>query len=462
VVHALGATAPTGETYARAFAEARAGLPGAGQYEVEARREAALARFVRHGIPTTKVEAWKFTNLAPLTRAVFRPAGATAPRPQLSPAAIAPWRLAEPALCAVFVGGRFRPDLSVLAGLPAGVRVSSLADDLALGGAALLLGEDSGDRGEALVALNAAFAADGAHIVIAPGVRLEQPLQILFLAPGEGDAGVVHPRHAILLGAGAEATVVETYAGVPPGALGAPNPEVRAASPPGAISWTNAVTRISLGEGARLAHAKLQAEDAAAFHVAATEVRLARGAAFEGFALSLGAALSRNEIDVRLQGPEAACRLAGVTLLRGRQHGDATTRVEHATVRATSQQEFRAVVDGEAHAVFQGRIRVAPDAQKTDARLTTRSLLLSESAQADAKPELEILADDVQCSHGAAIGDLDRAALFYLRARGISEAVARAMLIEAFAGESLAAIASEPVRDHMTAAFARWLEAGHA
>ncbi len=447
MVHVLPATAQPGEAYARAFAETRAGLPGAGRSEIEQRREAALARFVRHGIPTTRVEAWKFTSLAPLTRAVFRPAEAAAPRSKPSPASISLWRLPAPALCAVFVGGRFRPELSDLANLPAGVRIGSLGQDLAAGGAgaAALLGDDGGDRGEALVALNAAFAADGAHVVIAAGVKLDRPLQILVLAPSASDAGVVHPRHAIVLGAGAEATILETYAGVPGSA----------------VSWTNAVTRVSLGEGARLAHAKLQAEDVGAFHLAATEVRLARGAAFEGFALNLGAAMSRNEIDVRMLGADAACRLAGVTLARGRQHGDATTRIDHAAPRGTSHQEFRAVVDDEAHAVFQGRVRVAPDAQKTDARQSTRALLLSESAQADAKPELEILADDVKCSHGAAIGDLDRAALFFLRARGISEAAARAMLIEAFAGETLAAIASGPVRDHLMAAFAAWLEGGH-
>jgi Fe-S cluster assembly protein SufD len=442
VAQIASASVQPGEAYAQAFAEARGRLPGAGHGAVEARREAALARFVRHGIPTNKVEDWKFTSLAPLARAVFRPrTSVSAP-----PADLSPWRLAAPSLCAVFVGGSFRLDLSNLEGLPAGVRIGSLAGDLAKGGegAAQLLGHDGGDRAEALVSLNAAFAADGAHVVIGPGVRLEQPLQILVLAPEAGDAGATHPRHAIALGAGAEATIVETYVGLPGGGA----------------SWTNAVTQITLDEGARLAHAKLQAEDAAAFHIAATHVSLARRASFDGFALSLGAALSRNETEIRLQGPEASCRLAGVTLLRGRQHGDATTRVEHATARATSHQEFRAVVDGEAHAVFQGRIRVAPDAQKSDARLTTRSLLLSETAQADAKPELEILADDVQCSHGAAIGDLDRTALFYLRARGISESEARAMLIEAFAGEALAAIASAPVRGHMAAAFARWLEAG--
>ena len=201
------------------------------------------------------------------------------------------------------------------------------------------------------------------------------------------------------------------------------------------IYWTNAVTQIAVAPNAVLRHYKLQAEGSSAFHVAATSVRLDHQAAYRMFAASLGSELGRNEVDVDLAATDAVARLAGTTLARGAQHLDTTIRIEHSKPRGTSSQEFKAVVDGRAHAVFQGRIRVAPDAQKTDAQQVSRSLLLSSTAAADTKPELEILADDVKCSHGATIGDLDEEALFYLRARGVGEAEARKMLIDAFIGE---------------------------
>jgi len=209
-----------------------------------------------------------------------------------------------------------------------------------------------------------------------------------------------------------------------------------------------------------LRHYKLQAEASSAYHTAETSVCLDEGAAYRMFILSEGAGLARNEIDVALAAPDAEARLSGATLARGAQHLDTTIRIDHAMPNGSSAQAFRSVVDERAHAVFQGRIRVAPGAQKTDAQQLSRSLLLSAAAGTDTKPELEILADDVKCSHGAAVGDLDKEALFYLRARGIGESEARRILIDAFVGELIAAVESEPARHYFRQAFDGWLSRG--
>jgi Fe-S cluster assembly protein SufD len=217
------------------------------------------------------------------------------------------------------------------------------------------------------------------------------------------------------------------------------------------------VTQISVAPNAVLRHYKLQAESRSAFHVAATSVRLGHQAAYRMFAASLGAALGRNEFDVDLAATDAEARLAGTTLAHDAQHLDTTVRIDHSTPRGTSSQEFRGVVDGHSHAVFQGRIRVAPDAQKTDAQQINRNLLLSATASADTKPELVILADDVKCSHGATVGDLDKEALFYLRARGVSESDARAILIDAFLSELIMSIEGDAARAYFRRAFDDWL-----
>jgi Fe-S cluster assembly protein SufD len=206
-----------------------------------------------------------------------------------------------------------------------------------------------------------------------------------------------------------------------------------------------------------LRHYKLQAESGSAFHVAATSVRVNHQAAYRMFAASLGAALGRNEFDIDLAATDAEARLAGATLARDAQHLDTTIRIDHSKPRGASNQEFRSVVDGRAHTVFQGRIRVAPDAQKTDAQQINRNLLLSATASADTKPELVILADDVKCSHGATVGDLDKEALFYLRARGVSESDARAILIDAFLSELIMGIEGNAARAYFRRAFDDWL-----
>ena len=408
--------------------------------EIDALRDDAMERFRSAGLPTQKIEAWKFTSLAPLARTQFRGAP-EAERPAITRAAIDAHRLTQDCHLAVFINGRFQPALSDLGRLPTGTRVVDLSQadesDLKLMTMAPAVAEAPAAR--ALVDLNTALMQDGAVVHLGRGAVID-PVQLLFLTRPGATPGIVQMRNLLRAEAGSSATVVETYAALGEG-----------------VAWTNAVTQVAVAPNAVLRHYKLQAEPEAGFHTAQTSVRLEHDAAYRGFVLSLGARLARNELDVALLGERGEAHLAGATLARGEQHLDTTLRVEHAVARGTSSQDFKSVVDGRAHAVFQGRIRVAPNAQKTDARQLNRTLLLSGTAAADTKPELEILADDVKCSHGATIGDLDSDALFYLRARGLGEAEARALLIEAFVRELIDAIEGESAREYFRSAFAGWI-----
>ena len=428
-------TATALDTYVRAFAEAKGRLPGAG---LKAARERALERFLAHGFPSVKVEAWTFTNLAALAATPFRPAEGAA----LDAAALAEHRLAG-AYGAVFVNGLFRPELSDLAGLPAGVQVRALADVLKTDTAAIGAAPETGNRAAALAELNFALARDGAVVRIAAGIALDRPLQLLFVAASEAGPTLALPRNRIELEAGATATIVETHVSAGVG-----------------VTWTNAVTDGRLGPKAVLRHGVRQTLAPDSFLTARGAWRLDEGARYGALTLATGARLARHETEVTFAAEQAECRLDGVTLVRGAQHADMTTRLDHARPQGTSRQRFKSVAEDQAHAVYQGQVRVAPGAVKTDAEQLSRALLLSDAAQADAKPELEILADDVKCSHGATVGDLDRDALFYLRARGLDVPEARALLIGAFAAEAIDAIEHPEVRAHFRAALTRWLGFG--
>lgn len=437
--------------FGEAFARARPELPGAHTPTLNRAREEAFARFVRVGIPTTKVEEWKYTNLAPLARSPFT----LAPRANvdIDEADVARFRLAG--LCEhllVFVNGRFRPDLSdpgvvEAATWPAGITVSPLsaAGEPELGTVATALADSDEQPALALESLNGAFATDGAIVRIGKGAKLDRPLHLLMLS--DGGAGGRFLRTLIVAEAEANATIVEGYAH-----LGGGTPD----------AWTNAVTDVHLGAGATVRHHKLQAESADAIHTSTTVATLTAGARYDHFVLADGAALARQELRVELAGRGAKVNVSGLALVRGRQHIEHRTDIRHNAPGACSTQSFKAAVSATGHGVFQGRIEVAPGAQKTDARQNSRNLLLSDRAVADSKPELIINADDVMCAHGSATGDLDENEVFYLRSRGIDEAEARAMLVEAFAADLVDAIPEEPVRNHFRNHLARWLETGFA
>jgi Fe-S cluster assembly protein SufD len=422
---------------AERFAACAPGLPGQAPWLKKLRRR-AIERFVEAGLPALKLEDWKFTNLAPLAAIDFRPIDAQ----PAAAASIAPFVLAEPTFRMVFVGGRFQAPLSDLEALPDGVSVSSLAQELERGDEALAPRfEAPRDRAKALIALNAAYAADGAVIRLAEDVRLDRPIHLLFLADG-GMGRLFQPRTLILMEAGSDATILESF--------GADRD---------ALSWSNAVVQIALGSHARLRHYKLQAECASAYHIAATDVALNEGSRYEALALAVGGRLARNEVEVRLEGAGAEVKLDALSLANGRQHLDTTTRIVHGATDGSSRQLCKSVAAGQSRTVFQGRIRVAPGASRTDAQQLSRNLLLAPQAQADAKPELEILADDVKCSHGASVGDIDKDALFYLTSRGLDEAASRRLLIEAFVNEAIEGIADDGAKAYIHKAVANWLEA---
>ena len=400
------------------FEGLRAHLPGDPQ-----RRIAAADAFRRAGLPGAtsgrREEAWKYTSLRPVAEATFREPLA----PTVDSALLA--RL--PSIDAsriVFVDGRFRPELSAP---PATLRFTSFADNADFG---TLARPDS----EPLVALNTMLAEDGALLSVAAGVDAG-----LLLLVSLGTATSFHPRHAISLEAGARLTLLEISQG------------------DGAYLH-NPVTEVRLAADAVLTHVRLQDESPAAFHLSTLYVEIAERGTYDSFALNLGARVARTEVHARLAGAKATTHLNGAQLLGGTQHADFTTVVKHDAPNCTSRQTVKNVLAGRSRGVFQGRIEVARAAQKTDGYQMNQALLLSPDAEIDTKPELEIFADDVKCSHGATVGELDAEQLFYLRSRGIPDAEARSMLVRAFLAEGLELVTHAPVRDVLEHAVAGWWE----
>jgi len=411
----------------------RAGADDAEPGWLQARREAAIEQFASLGFPTRKQEAWRFTNLRPLTKApMLPPLAASLPEP--APAMLAPYVLGAPLVLhnGASLGG-LRQDM------PEGVWFGSVADALEARPELLKSAFDATDLagGQPFAALNAALFKGGFLLALEPGVSLDAPVEIIHANTGVAS----HARCAILLGAGASATVVESFTGSGAG-------------------WNNIVTCVELGAGASLRHIKLQNEGHEAIHLAQTRAALAAAARYDSTILSFGALLSREDIHVALTGEGADFTLNGAYLLGGAQEATFAPIVDHQVPGCASRQMVKGVVGGQAHGVFLGTIRVRPGADLTDARQTNRNLLLNAGASVDTRPELEILADDVKCSHGATIGDLDEAALFYLQARGIEAATARQMLVGAFAADIIDSCgAPEPIRAHLHRHLATWLEA---
>jgi Fe-S cluster assembly protein SufD len=278
--------------------------------------------------------------------------------------------------------------------------------------------------------LNAAFVEDGACVFIEPGRREAAPIHLVFLSTNPaGDPTVSHPRVLVVAGRGSQAQIVESYGG-----------------PDGEACFTNAVTEVVVGDGAVLGHTKLQREGLSAFHVATLAATLGRDARFSSHAISLGGALVRNDINVVFDAEGGECVLNGLFMATGTQHVDNHTRIDHAKPHGSSRELYKGILDGRARGVFDGKILVRRGAQKTDAHQTNRNLLLSKEALVDSTPALEILADDVKCKHGSTTGQLDAAALFYLRSRGIGEAAARSLLTYAFASDVVRQIPVEAIR----------------
>jgi len=421
--------------YADRFASAQPALPGHDLPWLSDMRSRSIERFRQLGLPTTRVENWKYTSLGALAATEFSPAGAAD-----NTVAVGSLPKIVGQALVVFVNGRYRSDLSSPA-LPTGVSVKCLADiirDEPEFAQSLLRGNAPDEN--ALSALNVAFAADGWVVRVAEQASIAVPIEVVHVAMSGSRALACHLRNVVVAGRGSSATIVETYVGDGP-----------------ATYWTQSDSDIRIEAGAKLHHCKDQGEDIRAFHTAATQVRVDRDAQYEAFLLTTGAGLSRNEVRVLLDGTGARCRLDSAYLARGRQHVDNTTEIVHAKPQTTSVEVYKGVLDDQARGVFQGRIVVEKDAQKSDGHQLNKTILLSDRAEIDTKPELEIFADDVKCSHGATAGELDDAALFYLRARGIDPADARRMLVEAFIGDALENLSVPIVREAFSRRVGAWM-----
>ena len=408
------------------FAACRTLLPGASLPWMQRARNNAIGHFAELGLPTTRQEDWKYTSVAAIERQTFD-VGIDERYVEGLDREVARHAL-DGAHRLVFIDGRYAAALSSVGKIPDGVRVESLAQPIT--SSPWRFEEFFADDGDAappangFSALNAAFWADGAHVEIGPGIAVEHPIQLLFIATRANLANF--PYNLVRVGAGASATVIEQYVGVDRTAY-----------------LTDAVSRLVIGQGARLAHTKLQQEGDRAFHLAERRVAQASGSHFASQSFAFGGRLARDEIATRLdEGCEAS--LIGLYVGSGRQHHDQHTCIDHARPRGTSRESYKGILDDASRAVFNGRVIVRPDAQLTDAKQSNRNLLLSDDAEVDTKPQLEIWADDVRCAHGATVGQLDADQLHYLRARGIDEAAARGLLTYAFAADILYAV-DDPV-----------------
>ena len=428
------------ESFERAFREASGRLPGAATMGLSEWRRASFARFAETGVPTPRVEAWKYTNVSRLATTPLTLAG----RPQVRLDDVTPHLLGGPrARRLIFVNGQVVPELSHVESLPAGMRACSLARALEQEPervAAILRGiEDE----RAFTALNAAFTGAGSWVELDDDVVVEEPLQLLFLTVGQGSPAMAHPRAIVRLGRNARARLIESHVGLDDTPM-----------------LTNLVGQIDLAEGAVLELDRIEQVGARATHIGKSYVRQDKGSRLATTVALLGGGLVRNETEARLEGSGIECLLNGVYLARGKEHVDNVIRIHHMAPSCHSDQFYKGVIDEQARAVFAGKIIVHRDAQKTNAYQKNDNLLLSEDAEIDTKPELEIYADDVKCSHGATSGDLDPLALFYLRSRGLAKDTAETVLTFAFAAEVIKRFADATVRHRVREVALRRLPGG--
>jgi Fe-S cluster assembly protein SufD len=405
-------------------------------------RERGFARFCEVGFPTTKNEDWRFTNVNAIAQTPFQLARDARRSEATYSDTLDACRIPGAACQLVFLNGRFASELSDVGNLPPGVRAGSLAQTIAQDSASLEphLGRYLNIERDAFSALNTAFIEDGAYVYLPRGTVLEAPICILFISLPGNDPEMTNPRNLIVAENATEASIVEDYVSLGSG-----------------VSFSNVVTELVAGEDAVISHYMIEREDRQAFNVSTLRSQQARSSNVSSHSVLLGGGLVRNNIHPVLAGEGGECLINGLFIGNGRQHMDNYMLVEHASPHCGSRQFYNGILDGHSHGVFHGRIIVHKDAQKTDAKQTNRNLLLSDDAQIDTKPQLEIYADDVKCTHGATIGQVEENALFYMRSRGIEETEARSLLLLAFANECLDRMKSAPVRDYLRDLVQGWL-----
>jgi Fe-S cluster assembly protein SufD len=430
----------TGRALSDVFAVARDRLPGAGK--VADIRQQAFEAYERVGLPHRRIEDWKYTDLRVLMREVLPLAAAPDAAALKRAGAALKLHAIEGVRRLVLVDGAFAPKLSETGHLEKGLGIRTLREALEGGDTALHAQLFAPENSDPMVALNSAVMTDGLVIDVAAGAVLTQPLHIIHISSGAVPSAMF-TRSLLNLGKAASATLVESYI---------------AADGAKAYQAHDSLI-LAIGDGARLDHVRLVEDGREAFNISSSVVTLGANAHFNTFGMTSGSHVSRYQAVIAFAGEGSRVETNGVNLLNSRQHADTTLFLDHAVPNCASREIFRAVVDDRGHSVFQGRIIVRPKAQKTDAKMMTRALLLSDEAEADNKPELEIFADDVTCGHGATTGALDESLLFYLRARGLSEKEAQALLIQAFVGEAIESIANDALRELVISAAQRWLAA---
>jgi Fe-S cluster assembly protein SufD len=396
-------------------------------------KRGAIDRFEALGFPDRDNEDWKFTSVAPIARTAFGRMAAAAALPtesDLGPHLIGPadWHRI------VFVNGRFIEALSTRSALPEGVTVRTLADAVTEEPEFMArhLTHAAAVEGNSFTALNTAFITDGVVLHVEPNTVVEQPIHVLYLTDASVGEGATYPRTLVVLDHHAQASLIESYAALHDG-----------------VYFTNAVTEVSLQAGARLDHYKIQRESEQAYHVGTLEARQERDSHFESLSFAFGGAVSRTNVYSVMDGEGSHVTMNGLYVVHGEQHVDHQTRIEHAQPNCTSREVYKGIIDDRAHAVFNGKVYVHPIAQKTDGKQTNQNLLMSPTAKVDTKPQLEIFADDVRCTHGATVGQLDEQAVFYCRSRGLAPAEAKTLLTYAFAADVLEQITSHPVAQYL-------------
>lgn len=399
-------------------ARSRLRLPGAGVDWVDAMRSDNARRFQELGLPTLRDEDWKYTNIKPITRKPFTPAVGG---DDLREVDLRAFDIPElDAHRIVLVDGIYAPGLSRVDGLEEGVQIRGLADAIEEDPSQVQpwLGRLAAEAEHGFRALNSAFLQDGAFIRVPDGCRIDRPIELCCVQRSEAGEIATQPRHLVIAGEGSRFTLIERYVSVQDNRY-----------------LTNAITEVFAAADAQVEHYKLQQESSRGYHVGSWLIEQQAGSRVLTHNVALGGAIARTDIRVRLQGAHACCGLNGVYVLNGRQHVDNHTRVDHLEPDTTSNEFYKGVLDGRSRAVFHGRVVVHPDAQRSDARQQNRNLLLSGNAEVDTKPQLEIYADDVACSHGATVGQFSEEALYYMKTRGVDEQTARSLLTFAFANE---------------------------
>ena len=397
-------------------------------------RRAAMDRFTAAGFPTVRDEEWRFTPVGPIAQGTWRQAsglvrGVT--REQL-----APFIFGHPEWTTlVFVDGAYAESLSSVGNLAPGVRVGSLAEALPADGVTLErhLARHAPIAGSPFTALSTAFMRDGGFLHVPANTDLAGPVHLVFVSTPDATGAVTHPRNLIIIDQGSRASVIESYVTLAPGS----------------VYWTNAVTEVVAGPNSWLEHTRIQRESEQAFHVGLTHVEQERDSHYRSFSMAMGAALARHNLHVRLNGENVETLMYGLYVTEGEQVVDNHTAIYHDQPNCRSWEVYKGILDDRSRAVFNGKVFVKPEAQKTDAKQTNRNLLLSDTAKVNTKPQLEIFADDVKCTHGATVGQLDDVALFYARSRGVPAAEAQRLLTYAFAAEVIEEVALEPVRDEL-------------